>query len=112
MAKFVGLQGMKGSELKEFETCIRMGQPYSFVSVPAKNSNETVLLLTDKHLNAYMSVYVESRAKHKAISIITLVHFKNTLGRVYFFVIRPFHACIVKSMLKRSVKTTVLGIRQ
>ncbi|MDR1652533.1 MAG: DUF2867 domain-containing protein [Prevotellaceae bacterium] len=35
------------------------------------------------------------------ISIITVVHFHNALGKVYFFVIRPFHKIIVKAMIKR-----------
>jgi len=55
-------------------------------------------------LDAYLSVHVESRKEHKTISAITLVNFKNKLGRFYFFVIRPFHGMIVKSILKQSVK--------
>ena len=107
MVKFVGLKGSEGYNLKEFEKCIRTGEPYSFASVPAKSENETVLLLTDKHLNAYISVHVESRKEYKMVSTVTLVHFKNKLGHIYFFVIRPFHGLIVKSMLKRAVNKIV-----
>jgi len=107
MVKFVGLKSSEGGDLKEFEKCIRMGETYGFISVPAKSDNETVLLLADKHLDAYMSVYVESKEEHKMISAITLVHFKNKLGRIYFFVIRPFHGIIVRSMLKRAVNRVV-----
>ena len=103
LVKFVGLKGSENDKLKELEKCIRTGETFGFVSVPAKNSNETVLLLTDKHLDAYLSVHVESKEKHKTVSLITLVHFKNKLGRVYFFIIRPFHCLIVKSLLKRLV---------
>ena len=103
LVKFVGLKGSGGSNLDEFEKCIRSGGTYRFISVPAKNSNETVLLLSDKHLDAYMSVHIENREKDKTISAITLVHFKNRLGRVYFFMIRPFHSLVVKSMLKRAL---------
>ena len=107
MVKFVGLKSSENGDLKELEKCIRTGKPYGLFSVPAKNCNETVLLLTDKHLNAYISVYVESKEEHKTISVITLVHFKNKLGRIYFFVIRPFHGLVVKSMLKRTVNKVV-----
>ena len=103
-SKFVGLKGSDSSNMKEFEKCIRSGKTYAFVSVPAKSANEIVLLLSDRHLEAYLSVHVECREKHKTISAITLVNFKNKLGRFYFFVIRPFHGIIVKSLLKRSVK--------
>ena len=103
LVKFVGLRGSDSDNVKELENCIRTGETYDFVSVPAKSDNETVLLLSDKHLDAYLSVHVESREGHKTISAITLVNFKNKLGRFYFFVIRPFHGMIVKSLLKRSV---------
>ena len=103
LVKFVGLKGSEGNNLKEFENCIRTGGTYEFVSVPAKNDHETVLLLSDKHLDAYLSVHVDNKENHKTISAITLVNFKNKLGRVYFFFIRPFHGLIVKSSLKRLV---------
>ena len=103
LVKFVGLKSSEEDNMKEFERCIRTGETYSFVSVPAKNTNETVLLLSDKHLNAYLSVFIGNKERHKTISAITLVHFKNRLGRIYFFLIRPFHGVIVKSLLKKAV---------
>jgi len=107
LVKFVGLKGSESNNVKEFEKCIRTGGIYNFVSVPAKSRDETVLLLSDKHLNAYVSVHVESKEGHKTISAITLVNFKNKLGRIYFFFIRPFHGLIVKSLLKRSINSVV-----
>lgn len=103
LVKFVGLKGSNNNNLKEFEKCIRSSETYNFISVPVKSGNETVLFLTDKHLDAYISVYIESNDKCKTISAITLIKFKNNLGRVYFFIIRPFHDIIMKSMLKRTV---------
>ncbi|MCL2329502.1 MAG: DUF2867 domain-containing protein [Bacteroidetes bacterium] len=100
LVKLVGLKGAENDNVKELEECIRTGKTYDFVSVPAKSANETVLLLSDRHLDAYLSVYIE----HQTISVITLVKFKNKLGRAYFFVIRPFHGLIAKSLLKRAVK--------
>jgi hypothetical protein len=107
LVKFFGLKGAESDNVKELEKCIRTGEAYDFVSVPAKSGNETVLLLSDKHLNAYVSVHIEIKEERKTISAITLVNFKNKLGRVYFFFIRPFHGLIVKSMLKRSVERVV-----
>jgi hypothetical protein len=107
LVKFVGLKGAENDNVKEFEQSIRTGETYDFVSVPAKSDNETVLLLSDKHLNAYISVHIESEEEHKTISAITLVNFNNKLGRFYFFVIRPFHGLVVKSLLKRSVSKII-----
>ena len=103
LVKFVGLQSSEGSDVQEIEKCIRTGTPYRLASVPAKSDSETVLLLSDRHLGAYMSVFVED----KVVSLITLVHFKNRLGRIYFFVVRPFHGIAVKNMLKRAVDKTI-----
>ena len=103
IVKIVGLKSPEDNDIKLFEKCIRTGEAYSIVSIPAKSTNETVMLLTDKHLNAYMSIHLENKGNYKTISVITLVHLKNVFGRVYFFVIRPFHGLIAKSMLKRVV---------
>jgi hypothetical protein len=102
LVKFAGLK-KEEQDLQELEKCIRMGKTYGIASVPAKNDNETVLLLSDSHLDAYISVYVENKEERKVVSAITLVHFKNRFGRIYFFIVRPFHGVIVKSMLKRAV---------
>ncbi len=104
LVKPFGLKGAKGNNLAAFENTIRTGAPYNMASVPAKNPHETVLLLTDEHLDAYMAVHIQSNESHKMISAITLVHFKNKLGRLYFFVIKPFHGFVVRNMLKRSVE--------
>ena len=107
LVKFVGLKSEENNSVEELEKCIRTGGRYNFVSVPAKSYNETILLLSDKHLDAYISIHVENGKEHKMISAITLVHFKNRLGRVYFFVIRPFHGAIVRSMLKRALNKVI-----
>ena len=103
LVKFVGLEGSMNS-LSELESCIRNGGQSKIASVPAKSDNETILLLDDKHLDAYLSVYIEDSPEHKRVYAITIVHYKNRLGRIYFFFIRPFHGLIVKSTLKNSLK--------
>ena len=112
LVKFVGLKSSEGSDVKEIEKCIRTGTAYRLASVPAKSDNETVLLLSDTHLGAYMSVYVENTEVRKIISLITLVHFKNRLGRIYFFAVRPFHGIAVKNMLKRAVNKVVDSVEK
>jgi hypothetical protein len=106
LVKFVGLKGSGERNAEELEKCIRTGGTYGFTSVVAKDDRETVMLLTDSHLNAYMSVRVEGGTA----AIATLVHFKNRLGRMYFFVIRPFHGLIVRRMLRIAVAKTVAAI--
>jgi len=106
LVKFVGLKTEK-KDTDEFERLIRNGGELGFASVPEKNDKETILLLKDKHLNAYLSVYVDNKQNSQDIYAITLVHFHNRFGRVYFFFIRPFHDIIVKSILRRTVKSLI-----
>jgi hypothetical protein len=101
LVQFVGLKGDE-VDIEKLKNCIRTGGRYRFVSVPGKNNHETVLLLEDKHLNAYLSVHIaDADNKKQQVSLITVVHFNNKLGNVYFAIIRPFHKLVVKSMLKR-----------
>jgi hypothetical protein len=94
---------------QKLEEAIRNGsQPDFLMTVPAKTANETVVRLTDKHLTAELSVYNEKLNDNKLkINITTLVHYHNTLGKIYFFFIRPFHKIIVKAVTKRSIKRSI-----
>lgn len=103
LVKLVGLKNPRNENLNEVEACIRTGVVSDFLSVAAKNDNEVVLRMADKHLDAYLAVYVEANSGYKEVYTITVVHFHNQLGRFYFLVVRPFHRVVVKSMLKRAL---------
>lgn len=90
--------------ISDLENIIRNGGSIGVASMVAKSENETVLLLSDKHLNAYMSVHLSHKSEKRIVTAITVVHFHNSLGKVYFFFVRPFHSIIVKSMLKSTLK--------
>ena len=81
LVRFVGLKGEEGFDVGAFEKAIREGGSYGFTSVPAKNSHETVMMLTDKHLDAWLSVYVAEDGAQKRVFVITVVKFKQRLGR-------------------------------
>ncbi|MDR0814888.1 MAG: DUF2867 domain-containing protein [Bacteroidales bacterium] len=70
-----------------------------------KTANETVMQLKDKHLTAEMSVHIKAATDNQlTICVSTVVHFHNKLGVIYFFVIRPFHKIIVRSVFKNAVE--------
>ncbi|WP_101690365.1 DUF2867 domain-containing protein [Dysgonomonas massiliensis] len=75
------------------------------MSVTDKSDNEIVVLLSDKHLDAYMSIFIDKKEELQTVTAITLVHYHNRIGKIYFFFVRPFHKVVVKSMLKRTLKT-------
>jgi len=106
LVKPFGLKGGEGDSTfqKMMEQTIRTGGSNGMTSVPFKNDRETVLKLSDKHLDAYASVYVRKDTPKPEVTVITVVHYHNRLGKVYFFFIKPFHKIIVKSTLKSTLK--------
>ncbi len=109
LVRFAGLKGSEGFDVQELTNAVRrgVGGSYGFMSIPAKNEHETVMLLTDRHLDARLSIHIDGGGTRKKVSVITVVCFKIALGRLYFFVIRPFHAAIVKSLLRKAVNKVI-----
>ena len=66
-----------------------------------KNLHEEILGMPDKHLDFHVSMLCgEYHEGKQELRITTVVKYNNWLGRAYFFIIRPFHGIIVKSILK------------
>ena len=104
LVKPFGLKGGDSSDsFKKIEQAIRTGDPDGMISVPFKNERETVLKLSDKHLDAYLSFYLEKGTDTAAVTVVTVVRFHNLLGKVYFFFIKPFHKIIIKAMLESTL---------
>jgi hypothetical protein len=67
-----------------------------------KSLNEIVFGMTDKHLTFYVSLWCGEHQNNKQLlKITTVVKYNNTLGKLYFAVIKPFHCVIIKTMLRR-----------
>lgn len=77
----------------------------TFFTLIEKNNNEVVMGEIDKHLDFRASV-IKDELKD-TISFITIVHYNNWLGKIYFFVIKPFHKIILRTLLKRYLKYSV-----
>ena len=70
-------------------------------SVCEKSADEIIWGMPDKHLNFHVSMWCgEHRDGKQELRITTVVKYNNWLGRVYFFIIRPFHRIIISSLLK------------
>ena len=101
--------GLKGSS-HSFELlaeAIRTGKSEGMITIPFKSDHETVIKLNDKHLDAHLSVYLKKAEEKTDVIVTTVVHYHNHLGKVYFFFIKPFHAIVVKSTLKSTLKRLV-----
>lgn len=67
--------------------------------------HEEIFGMPDKHLDFYVSLYCgEHNEEQQELRMITAVKYNNRLGRIYFFIIKPFHGIIVKSILNRISK--------
>ncbi len=62
---------------------------------------EIILGDSDKHLDVKVSVYTEPD-KPNLVSISTVVHVHNFLGKLYMFFVEPMHKLIVPSSIKRA----------
>jgi hypothetical protein len=73
----------------------------------SKNSVEIVLGEDDKHLDFRLSVLCTSPAAsqgERSLILTTVVHCHNLLGRVYLFLIAPFHRLVVQASLRRAAR--------
>jgi hypothetical protein len=64
---------------------------------------EVVVGGDDKHLDFRIWISIQPGLKGSEVTISTLVKINNLLGRVYLFVIMPFHKLLSRSMLQRAV---------
>lgn len=71
----------------------------TFFTLIEEREDEIVMGESDKHLDFRASVIRDK--ERRTITVITLVHFNNVWGKVYFLPVKPFHQLIMKTMLKR-----------
>ena len=60
---------------------------------------------SEAHLTARLAVLQSPGEKRRFLyRLVTVVHFHNRVGRVYFAVIRPFHVLVVRAMLRHGAR--------
>lgn len=79
----------------------RVGERVGIFTLYSNNHNEVILEDQDKHLNVKISFYVEPSGDTAKIHATTVVHVKNTSGKIYMFFVEPIHKIIVPSILKQ-----------
>jgi hypothetical protein len=73
-----------------------------FFPVISSTPAEIVVGYDDRHLDFRTSIAVIGAAGGDVLVATTAVKCHNLLGRLYIFVIRPFHVAIVRAGLRRS----------
>ncbi|NRB40331.1 MAG: DUF2867 domain-containing protein [Pseudomonadales bacterium] len=79
----------------------QIGDRVGIFTLLSINENEVILGDADKHLDVKVSVYKESK-EGNLISISTVVHVHNLMGKVYMLIVTPLHKLIVQSTIIRA----------
>ena len=104
---FVRLLGMKQEgipqavELNPDDMDFKIGDKTSFFTVDAYEADSYLFESADEsHLKATLGIIREPLDEVKSrYYVVTVVHYHNWTGSVYFNVIRPFHHLVVAQML-------------
>jgi hypothetical protein len=80
----------------------RVGDRIGIFKLLQLSENEVILGDSDKHLDVKVSVYKRAEASQHKVSVSTVVHIHNRLGRLYMLFVAPVHKRIVPAMLARA----------
>ncbi len=84
-------------ERKKIETTqFEIGENIGLFDVMDKTNDELVLGKDDWHLN--FRVHLQKQVEDRSVHLITVVKYNTRFGKVYFFIIRPFHMFLVAKM--------------
>ncbi len=87
-------------DVPAFQPGVRVG-PFT---VQSMTDQELIVGDDDLHLNFRISALKSERAGQTFLTISTAVEIHNNLGRLYMFVVKPFHRFIAPFMIRRAVR--------
>jgi hypothetical protein len=99
--------GLKTSAQLTAPDTHRQAERVGIFKIYNTTEREIVLGEDDKHLDFRLSVLCPvpaERTGERHLVLSTVVHCHNRLGRIYIFVIAPFHRVIVQSCLRRAAR--------
>lgn len=79
----------------------QVGERVGIFSLIHLAADEVIVCDDDKHLRVQVSVYKHQELGQPMVSVSTVVHNHNRLGRLYMAVVGPVHQLIVPIMLKQ-----------
>lgn len=79
------------------------GNRVGIFTLISNSPNEALLGIRDKHLDVALSVYKHRYGPNggQSVSVTTVVHIHNLLGRLYMLPVTPLHKLIAPAMLAR-----------
>jgi hypothetical protein len=99
--KIVGIFGLKVESLMPKKmTTLKVGEKIGMFTIYFISENEVIAGEDDKHLNFRVSIL----RIDEEVMVSTFVKYNNSFGKIYMFLIMPFHQMIVIAMMKNYVK--------
>jgi len=80
---------------------LRPGSRIGLFEIGSITSKTAVVGADDAHLDFRLLLDIQN----EVLSCTTEVKFNNALGRIYFFLAKPFHRLIVPAMLKSTMRS-------
>ena len=79
------------------------GDRVGIFTLISNSPHEVLLGDSDKHLDVVLSVFIQSPTNdgYVTISVTTVVHVHNFLGRIYMFLVKPLHKLIAPAVISR-----------
>lgn len=97
--------GLKTARQLSTPTAEESGDRIAFFKVHGKSDTEIILGQDDRHLDFRLSVLRtpdSSPTLGGQLTVSTVVHCHNLLGRIYILIVAPFHRQVVKASLRRA----------
>ncbi len=112
--RVVGLFGLKnlgelaGIDSSKPSSAYVPGDRVGIFTLVEKTDHEVLLGDDDKHLNVVVSVHKmpATHGQGTVVTVTTIVHVKNLLGRLYMLPVAPVHHVIARTMVKAVGKAT------
>ena len=103
IASIFGLKTGKIENVYEYldKLNIKQDQSNGDFFIFLKEKNHLIAELKDKHLDFRFSILIRQGDGITKVSLSTIVKINNIFGKVYFFLITPFHRFIILNILKR-----------
>jgi len=104
VGKLVGLKDLgtlSGLDASKPASEYQPGERVGIFTIFENAVDEAIIGDQDKHLNVVLSIHRQEKrqAKQVTITVTTVVHVKNMLGRFYMLPVKPMHRLIAPSVL-------------
>lgn len=96
------LGGLSGVHMSKAASDYRPGERVGIFTLFANEEDEALLGDKDKHLEVTLSVHktLPQAGEPVIVTVTTVVHLKNFVGRIYMIPVAPIHKLIVPAVLK------------